>query len=106
MLAVILALLHSLLSGFQSHFRLVLENLALRHQLAVLKRQTRKPKLRPADRLLWVGRNSKDCGSSATSYRSWRAMEFEIPLKTRARMNFCTLQEGFAAIWAVLTLLG
>jgi len=26
-----------------------------RHQLAVLHRQARKPKLRPADRLLWVG---------------------------------------------------
>ncbi len=31
MLHVILALLRSLLSGFQSHFRLALENLALRH---------------------------------------------------------------------------
>jgi transposase InsO family protein len=55
MLDIILALLHSLLSGFQSHSRLALENLALRHQLAVLKRQAHKPKLRPADRLLWVG---------------------------------------------------
>jgi|GEM_PF-7030876 hypothetical protein len=49
MLEVIGALLRSLLSGFQSHSRLALENLALRHQLAVLKRQGRKPKLRPAD---------------------------------------------------------
>ena len=55
MLEVIPALLRSLLSGFQSHSWLVLENLALRHQLAVLNRQAPKPKLRPADRLLWVG---------------------------------------------------
>jgi putative transposase len=55
MFDVILTLLQSLLSGFQSHSHLVLENLALRHQLAVLKRQAHKPKLRPADRLLWVG---------------------------------------------------
>jgi len=55
MLEVISALLRSLLSGFQSHSRLALENLALRHQLAVLNRQAPKPKLRPADRLLWVG---------------------------------------------------
>lgn len=31
-----------------------LEVLALRHQLMVLKRQTRRPKLRPSDRLLWM----------------------------------------------------
>jgi hypothetical protein len=55
MFDVILTLLQALLSGFQSHSHLVLENLALRHQLAVLKRQVHKPKLRPADRLLWVG---------------------------------------------------
>jgi hypothetical protein len=55
MLDVILALLRALLSGFQPQSRLVLENPALRRQLAVLKRQTHKPKLRSADRLLWVG---------------------------------------------------
>jgi hypothetical protein len=55
MLDVFLALLRSVLSGFRSHSWLVLENLTLRHQLAVLRRQTRKPRLRPADRLLWVG---------------------------------------------------
>jgi transposase InsO family protein len=54
MLDVIFALLRALLSGFRPQSRLMLENLALRHQLAVLKRQTHKPKLRSADRLLWV----------------------------------------------------
>jgi len=51
---VILVLLRSLLSGCQSRRLLLLENLALRHQLTVLRRQTRKPKLHPADRLLWL----------------------------------------------------
>ena len=55
MLDVIFAVLRALLSGFQPRSRLALENLALRHQLAVLKRQTHKPKLSSADRLLWVG---------------------------------------------------
>jgi len=50
-----LLFLRCLFAGFQSHSGLLLENLALRHQLAVLKRQARKPKLRSADRLLWVG---------------------------------------------------
>ena len=47
--------LRCLFAGLQSRSELVFENLALRHQLAVLKRQVRKPKLRCADRLLWVG---------------------------------------------------
>src|ERR1017187_1993582 len=55
MLDAIFLILRSLLSGFQRHSQLLLENLALRHQLAMLKRQPGKPKLHPADRLLWVG---------------------------------------------------
>jgi transposase InsO family protein len=51
---VILVLLRSLLSGFQSRRLLLLENLALRHQLTVLRRQTRKPVLGHADRALWL----------------------------------------------------
>jgi len=54
MFDVLLVLLRSLISGCQSRRLLLLENLALRHQLMVLKRQTRKPKLHPADRLLWL----------------------------------------------------
>jgi len=55
MLEFLLLFLRCLFAGFQSHSGLVLENLALRHQLAVLKRQARKPILRSADRLFWVG---------------------------------------------------
>src|SRR2546427_12602004 len=36
------------------HRQLALENLALRHQLAVYKRKVARPKLRPTDRLFWV----------------------------------------------------
>src|SRR5213592_51820 len=36
------------------HRQLALENLALRQQLAVYKRTTNRPRLRPSDRLLWV----------------------------------------------------
>src|SRR5438445_10720253 len=36
------------------HRQLALENLALRHQLAVYKRPTTRPKLRTTDRLFWV----------------------------------------------------
>jgi transposase InsO family protein len=54
MLAIIWTALRCLYSGFQSRHQLVLENLALRHQLAVLKRSAPKPKLRSSDRFLRV----------------------------------------------------
>jgi hypothetical protein len=45
---------HSIVSGLSSHRSLVLENLALRHQLDVLQRNTKTPRLRNRDRILWV----------------------------------------------------
>jgi hypothetical protein len=53
-IAVLSALLASALSVFRSHAALHLEILALRRQLGVLHRSVRKPKLTPADRLLWA----------------------------------------------------
>ena len=34
--------------------RLVLENVALRHQLAVLKRSVTRPKIQDSDRMFWI----------------------------------------------------
>ena len=42
-------------AAFKSRATLHLENLALRHQLSVLRRSVKRPKLTPADRLLWAG---------------------------------------------------
>ena len=39
---------------FKTRAALQLENLALGHQLCVLDRSVKRPKLRPADRLLWA----------------------------------------------------
>src|SRR5215472_7607287 len=48
-------LLSALRSVLRSRAAVELENFALRHQLSVLKRSVKqRPKLRPADRLLWV----------------------------------------------------
>lgn len=47
-------LMRTFLSGLRSRRELVLENLALRHQLEVLQRTTGRPRLEPADRALWV----------------------------------------------------
>src|SRR5215470_16832969 len=53
-----LSLLHLLaaatLVAFKSRTALQLENLALRHQLGVLQRSVKRPKLITADRLLWA----------------------------------------------------
>ena len=34
--------------------RLMVENLALRHQLAVLKRTVKRPRIEDSDRMLWI----------------------------------------------------
>jgi hypothetical protein len=47
------------------HRQLALENLALRHQLAVYKRTVPRPRLRETDRLFWVG--------LARVWTGWRA---------------------------------
>ena len=55
MLILLSSLLSTLGSLFRSRAVLELEHMALRHQIGVLKRSARKrPKLTPADRLLWV----------------------------------------------------
>jgi putative transposase len=48
------ALLAAFFASFRSRAALQLEILALRHQLGVLQRSVKRPKLAPADRLLWA----------------------------------------------------
>ncbi len=52
MLGVIFIVFRSLGAAFQSRRHLLIENLALRHQLLVLNRNASKPKFRNSDRLL------------------------------------------------------
>ena len=52
--AMITLILTGLLRGVPTQRALVLENLALRHQLAVLQRSAPRPRLRPSDRVLGV----------------------------------------------------
>src|SRR5712692_2938317 len=53
-LAMLTTSVAALSSGFKTRAALQLENLALRHQLGVLHRSVKKPKLTPFDRLLWA----------------------------------------------------
>jgi putative transposase len=54
MAGMIPLLLTGLLRVLRTRRALVLENLALRHQLVVLQRTVPRPRLRTADRLFWV----------------------------------------------------
>ena len=54
MLAIVSALLRCLFSWLRPKHELALENLALRHQVAVLNRQAHKIRLQGKDRLFWV----------------------------------------------------
>ena len=51
LLRTALALLRAL---FRSRAELALENLTLRHQLMVLRRSVKRPRLRQSDRLFWI----------------------------------------------------
>jgi hypothetical protein len=54
MAGMITFILTGLLRGVRTQRALVFENLALRHQLAVLQRTLPRPRLRTSDRLFWV----------------------------------------------------
>jgi putative transposase len=54
MAAMLILVLTGLLRGVRTHRALVLENLALRHQLGVLQRTAPRPRLRASDRVFWV----------------------------------------------------
>ncbi len=53
MLRLLRATIAALFSGFRCRRELILENLALRQQLATVL-QKRRPLIRPADRAFWV----------------------------------------------------
>ena len=54
MAGMIPLIITSLLRVLRTRRALVLENLALRHQLAVFQRAAPRPRLRRSDRLVWV----------------------------------------------------
>jgi putative transposase len=51
---MLLIILRAIYSSIKSHRSLALENLALRHQLDVLQRNTKTPRLSNRDRVLWA----------------------------------------------------
>jgi len=82
---------------FGAHFRichtrqsLMLENLALRQQLTVLKRRHPKPRLGPFDKLFWV--------AAPRFWSKWKEALFLVSPETVVRWH----RAGFRLYWAML----
>ncbi len=84
LLRTALALLRAL---FRSRDELVLENLALRHRLTVLRRSVKRPRLRQSDRLFWI--------SLSEIWRDWRPSLFLVKPETVVGWH----RMGFKLFW-------
>jgi hypothetical protein len=73
--------------GFHVRRNLVLENLALRHQLLVLKRSIKNPALRNSDRLFWV--------ALSEMWSRWTKVLVIVQPQTVVRWH----QAGFPLFW-------
>src|SRR5438067_4020402 len=74
-------------AAFKSRTTLHLENLALRHQLGVLRRSVKRPKLTPADRLLWAW--------LCEVWRDWRSALVIVKPETVIAWH----RKGFRLFW-------
>src|SRR6266699_3894180 len=83
-LRIILLLFRAL---FRDRSRLALENLALRQQLAVLRHQSPRPRLRRADRVFWV--------NLARVWDQWRSALILVRPETVLRWH----RQGFRYFW-------
>ncbi|MBU1701646.1 MAG: integrase core domain-containing protein [Candidatus Eisenbacteria bacterium] len=74
-------------SGHLRHQSILLDNLALRHQLIVLQRKARKPRLKDRDRLLW--------SLLARFWTDWRRHLILVQPETVIRWH----RQGFRRYW-------
>jgi len=80
-------ILRTVISALRSHRALALENLALRHQLAVLRRNARRPRLTNRDRVLWI--------TLARLWGDWRESLTIVQPETVIRWH----KRGFRLYW-------
>jgi putative transposase len=71
----------------RSRVSLAAENLALRHQLGVLQRSARRPRLRPRDRVFWVW--------LSRLWSGWRSSPIIVQPETVVRWH----RQGFRLYW-------
>jgi putative transposase len=88
MIALVTAILGALVSGLLPRASLVVENLALRQQLAVLRRATPRRRLRPVDRAFW-----------AVLSRTWSRWADALII-VRPATVVARHRRGFARFWA------
>ena len=78
----------TLLSIFQTRQQLILENLTLRQQLAVLNRSAKRPSLTPSDRMFWI--------VLSRIWSHWAKTLLIVQPETVVRWH----REGFRCYWA------
>ena len=84
---MLILILRTFISALRSHRALALENLALRHQLDVLQRNTKRPRLTNQDRTLWV--------MLSRLWRDWRKPLTMVQPETVIRWH----KRGFRLYW-------
>ena len=77
----------AMVSTFKSRTALQVENLALRHQLAVLRRSVKRPKVTSADRLFWAW--------LCDAWSDWRSSLFIVKPETVIGWH----RQGFRLFW-------
>jgi hypothetical protein len=88
MITLLQLAIKTILSILKSRQALVLENLALRQQLAVLNRSGQRPPLRPSDRMFWV--------MLSRIWSHWAKTLLIVQPATVVRWH----REGFRCYWA------
>jgi hypothetical protein len=86
-MALVLALLGALRAALRSRTDLTLENLALRQQLVLLRRRSKRPQFRRLDRVFWMWLSSH--------WDGWR----EGPQLVRPETVIRWHRQGFRAFW-------
>src|SRR5262245_17683108 len=79
MLTALVVVLRSIGLICRGHRAVALENLALRQQMAAFTRTTKRPQLRPRDRLFWI--------LLAKSWRDWRSALLIVQTDTVVRWH-------------------
>src|SRR6266851_964410 len=86
-MSLVLALLGALRAALRTHADLTLENLALRQQLVLLRRRSKRPRFSPLDRVFWVWLSQR--------WARWREALQVVRPETVIRWH----RLGFRAFW-------
>jgi len=92
MIRWLIVLIRLVVAELKSRRNLLLENLALRHQLLVLSRKSRRPRLTPLDRALWASLSqtwqawkSRLCLFQPSTVIRWHRMGFRLFWRWKSR---------------------